>query len=225
MSRCMFVPSFPRVCAVCSVWPPPWVYLWPRHQLADYKIHLNIDYLDIFSEIFNFYIFFQENKCLLGIYFLVVLALLIGTVYKISFCWFYELKLFQLCILWLTKKRPGLLGVIIFGILVYKGDLFDRLETPLYKSLNMYEDNPAGNEAEKTKKEAFKQIWNTVQQDVLKNYKLTELLWLNIKTFIRWNVAAFSMLTTGGRMSLTRTGRPRHLTSLSDAAIGRKTTK
>ena len=74
------------------------------------------------------------------------------------------------------KKRPGLLGVIIFGILVYKGDLFDRLETPLYKSLNMYEDNPAGNEAEKTKKEAFKQIWNTVQQDVLKNYKLTELL-------------------------------------------------
>ena len=92
---------------VCSVWPPPWVYLWPRHQLADYKIHLNIDYLDIFSQIFNFYIFFQENKCLLGIYFLVVLALLIGTVYKISFCWFYELKLFQLCILWLTKKKTG----------------------------------------------------------------------------------------------------------------------
>ena len=44
--------------------------------------------------------------------------------------------------------------------------MFDRLETPLFKSLNMYEDNPAGNEAEKTKKEAFKQIWNTVQQDV-----------------------------------------------------------
>ena len=45
--------------------------------------------------------------------------------------------------------------------------MFDRLEAPLFKSLNMYEDNPAGNEAEKTKKEAFKQIWNTVQQDVI----------------------------------------------------------
>ena len=33
--------------------------------------------------------------------------------------------------------------------------MFDRLEAPLFKSLNMYEDNPAGNEAEKTKKEAF----------------------------------------------------------------------
>ena len=75
--------------------------------------------------------------------------------------------MFKLCILRPTKIRPELLGVIIFGILVYKGDLFDRLETPLYKSLNMYEDNPAGNEAEKTKKEAFKQIWNAVQQDVL----------------------------------------------------------
>lgn len=76
----------------------------------------------------------KENKCLLGIYFLIVLSLLIG--------------------------------VVVFGILVYKGDLFDRLETPLFKSLNMYEDNPAGSEAEKTKKEAFKQIWNTVQQDM-----------------------------------------------------------
>ena len=68
---------------------------------------------------------------------------------------------------WQYNIRPELSGVIVFGILVYKGDLFDRLEAPLFKSLNMYEDNPAGNEAEKTKKEAFKQIWNTVQQDVI----------------------------------------------------------
>ena len=68
--------------------------------------------------------------------------------------------------------RPELLGVVIFGILVYKGDLFDRLETPLFKSLNMYEDNPAGSEAEKTKKEAFKQIWNTVQQDVMRTFPI-----------------------------------------------------
>ena len=67
----------------------------------------------------------------------------------------------------IKHARPQFLGVVVFGILVYKGDLFDRLETPLFKSLNMYEDNPAGSEAEKTKKEAFKQIWNTVQQDVM----------------------------------------------------------
>ena len=54
----------------------------------------------------------------------------------------------------------------MFGILVYKGDLFDSLQSPLYKSLAMYEDNPAGPEAVKIKKEAFKQIWNTVQRDV-----------------------------------------------------------
>ena len=55
--------------------------------------------------------------------------------------------------------------------------MFDRLEAPLFKSLNMYEDNPAGNEAEKTKKEAFKQIWNTVQQDVMtiENSKLNQI--------------------------------------------------
>ena len=55
--------------------------------------------------------------------------------------------------------------------------MFDRLEAPLFKSLNMYEDNPAGNEAEKTKKEAFKQIWNTVQQDVMtiENSKLKKM--------------------------------------------------
>ena len=87
---------------------------------------------------------------------------------------FYEMKYFnsyiarQNIILNGQNIRPELLGVVIFGILVYKGDLFDRLETPLFKSLNMYEDNPVGNEAEKTKKEAFKQIWNTVQQDVMK---------------------------------------------------------
>jgi len=76
----------------------------------------------------------KENKCLLGIYFLIVLTLFIG--------------------------------VIVFGILVYKGDLFDSLQSPLYKSLAMYEDNPAGPEAVKIKKEAFKQIWNTVQRDM-----------------------------------------------------------
>merc|ERR1719410_300840 len=76
----------------------------------------------------------KENKCLLGIYFLIVLTLLIG--------------------------------VMIFGILVYKGDLFDRLETPLYKSLKMYEDNPTGTDEQKMKKEAFKSIWNTVQMEM-----------------------------------------------------------
>ena len=78
---------------------------------------------------------------------------------------------------WKYNIRPELSGVIVFGILVYKGDLFDRLEAPLFKSLNMYEDNPAGNEAEKTKKEAFKQIWNTVQQDVMtiENSKLNKV--------------------------------------------------
>ena len=55
---------------------------------------------------------------------------------------------------------------MIFGILVYKGDLFDRLETPLYKSLKMYEDNPTGTDDQKVKKEAFKSIWNTVQMEV-----------------------------------------------------------
>ena len=55
---------------------------------------------------------------------------------------------------------------MIFGILVYKGDLFDRLETPLYKSLKVYEDNPTGTNEEKVKKEAFKNIWNTVQMEV-----------------------------------------------------------
>ena len=58
---------------------------------------------------------------------------------------------------------------MIFGILVYKGDLFDRLETPLYKSLKMYEDNPTGTDDQKVKKEAFKNIWNTVQMEVNKN--------------------------------------------------------
>ena len=55
--------------------------------------------------------------------------------------------------------------------------MFDRLEAPLFKSLNMYEDNPAGNEAEKTKKEAFKLSWNTVQQDVMtiENSKLNKM--------------------------------------------------
>ena len=58
---------------------------------------------------------------------------------------------------------------MIFGILVYKGDLFDRLETPLYKSLKMYEDNPTGTDDQKVKKEAFKNIWNTVQMEVNRN--------------------------------------------------------
>lgn len=102
----------------------------------------------------------KENKCLLGIYFLVVLTLLIG--------------------------------VIVFGILVYKGDLFDRLEAPLFKSLNMYEDNPAGNEAEKTKKEAFKQIWNTVQQDMKCCGVLNADDWRTNVTNPDWSPATFN---------------------------------
>ena len=88
--------------------------------------------------------YFQENKCLLGLYFLIVLTLFIG--------------------------------VIIFGILVYKGDLFDSLQSPLYKSLAMYEDNPAGPEAVKIKKDAFKQIWNTVQKDASIKYNFQMML-------------------------------------------------
>ena len=68
------------------------------------------------------------------------------------------------------------IGVIIFGILVYKGDLFNKLETPLYKSLNWYEDVPTGADAVKIKKEAFKNIWNTVQKDVMKNSYISIIL-------------------------------------------------
>ena len=56
--------------------------------------------------------------------------------------------------------------MVSFGIAVYKGDLLDRLEAPLFKSLDMYQDNPKGTEADIQKKEAFKEVWNVIQADV-----------------------------------------------------------
>jgi len=57
-------------------------------------------------------------------------------------------------------------AILTFGIAVYKGDLLDRLEAPLFKSLNMYQDNPTGSDADIKKKEAFKEVWNVIQTDM-----------------------------------------------------------
>ena len=60
-------------------------------------------------------------------------------------------------------KDIYILGVIIFGILVYKGDLFNQLEKPFYESLKLYEDDPTGTDS--SQKMALKNLWNTVQTD------------------------------------------------------------
>ena len=57
-------------------------------------------------------------------------------------------------------------AVLTFGIAVYKGDLLDKLEKPLLHSVTMYQDKPTGTEADITKKEAFKEVWNVIQRDV-----------------------------------------------------------
>lgn len=74
----------------------------------------------------------KENKCFLGIYFIIVLVLFVG--------------------------------VIIFGILVYKGDLFNQLEKPFYESLKLYKDDSFGEDS--SKELALKNLWNTVQTDL-----------------------------------------------------------
>ena len=62
-------------------------------------------------------------------------------------------------------------GVIIFGILVYKGDLFNQLEKPFYESLKLYKDDSFG--ADSSKELALKNLWNTVQTDVIIIYNQT----------------------------------------------------
>ena len=57
-------------------------------------------------------------------------------------------------------------AVVTFGIAVYKGDLLDKLETPLLQSMEMYQDKATGTETDIQKKEAFKEVWNVIQRDV-----------------------------------------------------------
>ena len=77
-------------------------------------------------------------------------------------------------------------AILTFGIAVYKGDLLDRLEAPLFKSLNMYQDNPTGSDADIKKKEAFKEVWNVIQTDV-------SCLFLSFRKIL-WSLKGFHFL-------------------------------
>jgi len=54
--------------------------------------------------------------------------------------------------------------LIVGAVLAYKGNLKNKLETPLYKSVAMYKDNP--DEKTESKGLALKQAWNTVQNEL-----------------------------------------------------------
>jgi len=54
--------------------------------------------------------------------------------------------------------------LIVGAVLAYKGNLKNKLETPLYKSVGMYKDNP--DEKTEAKALALKQAWNTVQSEL-----------------------------------------------------------
>ena len=56
------------------------------------------------------------------------------------------------------------IALIVGAVLAYKGNLKDRIEKPLYKSISMYNDNP--DPTTEFKEQALKQAWNTVQKDV-----------------------------------------------------------
>ena len=112
--------------------------------------------------------------------------------------------------------------MVSFGIAVYKGDLLDRLEAPLFKSLDMYQDNPKGTEADIQKKEAFKEVWNVIQADVWLKHNMTDLA-LTIP--LRWNVAEFSMLMTGDWMWASQSGILPVWWSQWDAAGTRETAR
>ena len=56
------------------------------------------------------------------------------------------------------------IALIVGAVLAYKGNLKDKIEKPLYKSISMYNDNPDPTTG--AKELALKQAWNTVQRDV-----------------------------------------------------------
>ena len=55
-------------------------------------------------------------------------------------------------------------ALIIGAVLAYKGNLMNKIEKPLQKSISMYRDNPDTETGAKYL--ALKQAWNTVQTDV-----------------------------------------------------------
>ena len=63
------------------------------------------------------------------------------------------------------------IALIVGAVLAYKGNLKDRIEKPLYKSISMYNDNP--DPTTEAKELALKQVWNTVQRDV--KYSINKL--------------------------------------------------
>ena len=56
------------------------------------------------------------------------------------------------------------IALIVGAVLAYKGNLKDKIEKPLYKSISMYNDNP--DPTTEFKEQGLKQAWNTVQKDV-----------------------------------------------------------